>query len=214
MLNSTTGYGKVPQIPVSSAWTKSNFGGILHHRVNMRIHDFQSSSAFNNHAFGDTAISWVDSKDIFFTEHRENEAHELANCQLLSQKLEDCLKDAKGTQLQCTEVLIPSDLMLRIVRDILRMSEKEPCGLRGCVVYVNLEEKSLCRRIGKVKYDPHTVATFEVFLTLKQDCSSWLSLRHLIPARLLKSLGRNSPLVISENYVLNKKKLYRSSSFH
>ncbi|XP_013772487.1 DNA damage-inducible transcript 4-like protein [Limulus polyphemus] len=214
MSNSTAVYGKAPQIPASSAWTESNFGDILHQRVNMRIHDFQSSPAFSSHAFGDTAISWVDSKDVFFTELQENEAHELAKCQLLSRKLEDCLKDAKGTQLQCTEVLIPSDLMLRIVRDILRMSEKEPCGLRGCVVYVNLEEKSLCRRIGKVNYDPDTVATFEVFLTLKQDCSSWLSLRHLIPARLLKSLGRNSPLVISENYMLSKKKLYRSYSLH
>ncbi|XP_013790610.1 DNA damage-inducible transcript 4-like protein [Limulus polyphemus] len=174
----------------------------------MEIHTLQ------NNPFSDHFISWLGSKDVLPSDLREADADELHKCQLLSQKLEESLKEAKRTQVKCAEVLVPCDLILRIVRDILKLSQKEPCGIRGCVVYVNLEEKTLCRRIGKVKYDSDTVATFEVLLTLKQDCSSWLSLRHLIPARLMKSLGQNSPLVISENYTLNKKKLYRSSSLH
>ncbi|XP_076368773.1 DNA damage-inducible transcript 4-like protein isoform X1 [Tachypleus tridentatus] len=208
MANSIAVCSKTHQLP---AWTSNHFNDMIHQQVNLTINGLHGNPALRSPGFHDTTTSWVDTNDDFLSGLWEDDVLD-NKCQLLSQKLENCLKEAKDKYLQCAEVLIPSDLILRIVHDILRMSEKEPCGIRGCVLYVNLEEKSTCHRIGKVKCDPDTVATFEVVLTLKQDCSSWLSLRHLIPARLLKSFGRNSPLVISENYMLNKKKLYRSSS--
>ncbi|XP_013777664.1 DNA damage-inducible transcript 4-like protein [Limulus polyphemus] len=211
--NSLATYRKTPQLIVAPVQAICDSNDMVHQQVNMTIHNLLGNPAFKSPTVGDTPLSWVDSKDDFLPELIDD-VLEPDKCRLLSQKLESCLKEAKDKQLQCAEVLIPSNLIFRIVRDILLMSEKEPCGIRGCAVYVNLEEKHLCRRIGKVKCDPDTVATFEVVLTLKQDCSSWLSLRHLIPARLLKSIGRNSPLVLSENYMLNKKKLYRSSSLH
>lgn len=50
--------------------------------------------------------------------------------QALARRLEDELRAAKSAQLACGEVLLPSDLLPRIARDVIRMAENEPCGLR------------------------------------------------------------------------------------
>lgn len=131
---------------------------------------------------------------------------------LLASKIEEALRRAKTESLQC-EVLVPCELLARIAKDIIRMSDHEPCGLKGCLIVINLEEsKNLFRKIGKLKFDEDTVATFELHLTLRRDLGNWLSLKQLFPSRLLKKIGRTPTLVVSEAYTLSKKKLYRSSS--
>jgi hypothetical protein len=95
----------------------------------------------------------------------------------LSRRLEAELRAAKSAQLSCGEVLLPADLLPRVALDVLRLAENEPCGLRGCTLFINFETDSECRRIGTVKCDPNTVSTFELFLTLKQDNrSTWHSI--------------------------------------
>ncbi|EEB11572.1 conserved hypothetical protein [Pediculus humanus corporis] len=96
--------------------------------------------------------------------------------QALTRRLEDELRAAKSAQLSCGEVLLPSDLLPRIARDVIRMAENEPCGLRGCTLFVSFEASDVHRKISTIKCDPHTVSTFELYLTLKQDSSSWHSL--------------------------------------
>jgi len=56
-------------------------------------------------------------------------------CQALARRLEDELRAAKSAQLACGEVLLPADLLSRIARDVLRMAENEPCGLRSVALY-------------------------------------------------------------------------------
>jgi hypothetical protein len=56
-------------------------------------------------------------------------------CQALARRLEDELRAAKSAQLACGEVLLPADLLPRIARDVLRMAENEPCGLRSLFRY-------------------------------------------------------------------------------
>ena len=125
----------------------------------------------------------------------------------LIKKIESTLKKAKENKtLPCTEILSPQQLIHQIAQDIIAMAESEPCGIRGCVLYINLEEKSICRRIGEVKLgDQSTVATFEMYLTLKRASSSWLD------AVESKLFGKES-VVLSELYKLSKKKLFRSLS--
>ncbi|XP_021925272.1 protein charybde-like isoform X3 [Zootermopsis nevadensis] len=127
-------------------------------------------------------------------------------CQALAQRLEDELRAAKSAQLACGEVLLPADLLPHIARDVLRMAENEPCGLRGCTLFINFENDHVCRRIGTIKCDPSTVSTFELFLTLKQDSSSW----HSLLPQFLKNLTRGGTIMISQGFTLEKKKLYRS----
>lgn len=128
-------------------------------------------------------------------------------CQALARRLEDELRAAKSAQLACGEVLLPADLLPRIARDVLRMAENEPCGLRGCTLYINFETEQECRRIGTVKCDPNTVSTFELFLTLSQDSrSTW----HSLLPQFLKNLTKGGTIMISPGFTLEKKKLYRS----
>lgn len=130
----------------------------------------------------------------------------------IAEQIEAGIKRAKGTTLDCSEVLIPLNLMRQIAMDIVSSSEVEPTGLRGCLLYVGLEDhcKEL-RRIGclrPISQLSNPVPTFELYLTLKEAHSGWL---HQVSHKVLK-LGRKS-LVISDQYQLSKKKLFRSDLF-
>jgi len=103
-------------------------------------------------------------------------------------------------------VLLPCGLLQRISQDILAMAESEPCGLRGCTLYLNFEGEQDCRRLSTVKCDPSTASTFELYLTLKQASAGWNS---FLP-QFLKKITRGSTMMISTEYELNKNKLYRS----
>ncbi|XP_063243486.1 protein charybde-like isoform X1 [Bacillus rossius redtenbacheri] len=135
-----------------------------------------------------------------------DDAEDGAATRALARRLEEELRAAKSAQLACGEVLLPADLLPRVARDVLRMAENEPCGLRGCTLFLNFETEQMCRRIGTVKCDPNTVSTFELFLTLKQDATSW----HSLLPQFLKNLTRGGTIVISPGFTLEKKKLYRS----
>ncbi|XP_053954253.1 protein scylla [Anastrepha obliqua] len=121
----------------------------------------------------------------------------------LSLRLLDELRAAKQRHLSCTEVSLPCDLTLRIAAEIIRVSEKEPCGIRGCTIYIEFEdEPNNSRRIAELKLDPEMVSTFEIYLTLRQDHRGWTS---LLP-QFMKSLART--ITISPTFTITKHKLY------
>lgn len=129
--------------------------------------------------------------------------------QKLTQRLESELRIAKRQHLACTEVLLPADLLPRISSQMFELSEKEPCGIRGCTIYIEFEdEPDNTRRIATMKTDPNTVSTFELYLTLKQDRRGWTS---ILP-QFLKNLARGSTIMISPEFVLTKNKLYHAYS--
>ncbi|XP_014097281.1 uncharacterized protein [Bactrocera oleae] len=123
----------------------------------------------------------------------------------LAQRVQTELRDAKKRHLDCTEVSLPYDLMPRIAAEIIKASEREPCGVRGCSLYIDFEcEPSNVRRIASFKVDDCTVSTFELYLTLKQDKSGWTS---LLP-QFIKNLTRSNTILISPDFTLTKNKLY------
>lgn len=61
--------------------------------------------------------------------------------QELSQRLQEMLRDAKSRHLACTEVTLPTDLTQRIAAEIIRMSEREPCGERACTIFILFESE-------------------------------------------------------------------------
>uniref|UniRef100_A0A1S4H852 Uncharacterized protein n=1 Tax=Anopheles gambiae TaxID=7165 RepID=A0A1S4H852_ANOGA len=127
--------------------------------------------------------------------------------QKLTQRLESELRIAKRQHLACTEVLLPADLLPRISAEMFEQSEKEPCGIRGCTIYIEFEdEPDNTRRIATMKTDPNTVSTFELYLTLKQDRRGWTS---ILP-QFLKNLARGSTIMISPEFRLTKNKLYHA----
>ncbi|XP_017090099.2 protein charybde isoform X2 [Drosophila bipectinata] len=125
----------------------------------------------------------------------------------LSQQLQAHLRDAKRRHLACTEVTLPNDLTQRIAAEIIRMSEREPCGERACTLFIEFEsEPNNVRRIASFKVDPDTVSIFELYLTLRQDKSGWTS---LLP-QFIKNLTRSNTINISPDFTLTKNKLYSS----
>ena len=124
-------------------------------------------------------------------------------CADLSQVLRGCLLE--GQNKLASRLMIPANLLTRISKDVIRMSHCEPYGLRGCMIFINLEDKTGSRRLGQVAYDVLTVATFELHLTLKEECAHWYNLSDLL-AMLLPCQDEK---YISPGFQLVKKKLYR-----
>lgn len=142
--------------------------------------------------------------------------------------LEGTLRAAKRAHLSCGEVLLPPNLLQHIARDIIRMAESEPCGLRGCLILLSFESghpssassnhqnnstnnnnnapAATIRKIGKIKCDKNTVNTFELNLLLREDLAPWYSRF----TSILRNLTKGGTIVISPKYEISKKKLYRS----
>ncbi|KAJ8969449.1 hypothetical protein NQ314_001755 [Rhamnusium bicolor] len=119
------------------------------------------------------------------------ESEEASLIEALSKRLEAELRTAKRTHLSVGE-----------------LADSEPCGLRGCTLYINFEADELKTKLSTIKCDPTTPSTFEVYLTLKQSTAGWNS---FLP-QFLKKITRGGTVMISPEYGLQKKKLYRSTS--
>lgn len=103
--------------------------------------------------------------------------HCICTISALAKHLESALRAAKRSHLSCGEVLLPCGLLHNISRDIFSMSESEPCGVRGCKLYLLFETPEHCIRLGTVQCDLTTPSTFELYLTLKQSSNGW----HFLP---------------------------------
>ncbi|KAH8296435.1 hypothetical protein KR054_005997 [Drosophila jambulina] len=173
----------------------------------------QPASSGNASGSKKTKPSGSYNSNLFYGEEEEvlgssngsyyGQALDLKAIEELSERLLDELRAAKSRHLTCTEVSLPCDLTPSVAREIVRVSEKEPCGIRGCTIYIEFEdEPKNSRRIASIKVDPDTVSTFEVYLTLRQDHRGWTS---LLP-QFMKSLART--ITISPEYTITKNKLY------
>ncbi|RZC41787.1 RTP801 C domain containing protein [Asbolus verrucosus] len=136
------------------------------------------------------------------------QVEELSSCSspalFLSKRLEEEIRSAKRTHLSCGEVLLPCGLLQKIAEDVLKVAETELYGLKGCTLYLLFEGEEDCRRLSNFKIDPTTPSTFEIYLTFKQANAGWTFL-----PQFLKKITRGGTVVISTEYELTKKKLYR-----
>lgn len=99
---------------------------------------------------------------------------------------------------------MPVGLTLRVAQDVMRMCENEPCGLRGCVLYVLFDDGKTAHNVDTVVYDPATAATHELTLTLREDTNT-SRLGRVLP----RCLKRSHTMYLSNGYQLVKRKLYR-----
>ncbi|XP_063709517.1 protein charybde-like [Culicoides brevitarsis] len=203
---------KMEVLPVQNQFMQRQFGALGTNRVQVSewitppSSTNHSSSNTNNNNNTNNRSQQIESEPpipILSTSPQEDAL------QALTLRLQNELRVAKQRHLECTEVLLPSDLLHRIAEEMFVMSEKEPCGIRGCSLFIEFEdEPDNTRRIASLKTDPNTVSTFELYLTLKHDRSGWTS---ILP-QFLKNLARGSTIMISPEYKLTKTKLYRSFS--
>lgn len=143
---------------------------------------------------------------------RNADVAEDRTCQQLAKMFENCLSRAKKTTLHCSSVLVPEKLTRRIAREVLRLASCEPCGLRGCVLYVHLELDKGCKRLERIIYDATVVPTFELTLVFKQDGTAWPSLKDFFFMGTCFAPAFRHVLKLSPGFRLVKKKLYSSSA--
>ncbi|KAK3603956.1 hypothetical protein CHS0354_027868 [Potamilus streckersoni] len=142
----------------------------------------------------------------------EPDAIDLSRTHEIASLIERSLREARDKHLHC-EILIPCGLTSKIARDILIMADNEPCGIRGCCLHINLQERNVCRKLVQVVCDPLTVSTFEVHLTLQEDTRSWCTIKKFvlsITGCFKDSKWTQSPKLLCIGYKLEKKKLYRT----
>lgn len=133
---------------------------------------------------------------------------ETAIIENLAKRLEEELRLAKRTHLSplVEEVLLPNTLTQDVARKMLLLADSEPCGLRGCTLYIEFELKDEKKKISFIKCDPSIPSTYELYLTLRESTHGW----NFLP-QFLKKMTRGT-VMICPDYDLIKKKLYRSDS--
>ncbi|MEQ2291327.1 hypothetical protein AMECASPLE_012378 [Ameca splendens] len=157
-------------------------------------------------------------KEFDFWDHCMAEPHMAADvtedrsCHQLAKMFENCLSRAKKTTLHCSSVLVPEKLTRRIAREVLWLASCEPCGLRGCVLYIHLELEKGWKQLERIAYDASVVPTFELTLVFKQDGSAWPSLRDFLFMGSCFGPSFRNVLKLSPGFRLVKKKLYSSSA--
>ncbi|XP_045122167.1 uncharacterized protein LOC123510755 isoform X2 [Portunus trituberculatus] len=63
-------------------------------------------------------------------------------------------------------VYFPEDFLSRVVRDVLRMTEGEATGLRGCTLCVELWDGGKRVVLGKIVCDAHVKSTYVLYVRL------------------------------------------------
>ncbi|KAM9329701.1 DNA damage-inducible transcript 4-like protein [Gastrophryne carolinensis] len=144
------------------------------------------------------------------TEPNLGDALSLVRTCHLIRMLENCLYRAKHARLQCSKVLVPRELTTRVAHEALKLSHNEPCGLRGCIIYVNLEGTNKQVPLDTMVYDCTVEPTFELKLVLKQESQGWDYLRDLLVNRTCFPNLFRSIIKLSPKFQITKRRLYFS----
>ncbi|CAL1548403.1 unnamed protein product [Lymnaea stagnalis] len=139
---------------------------------------------------------------------------EYQTCHSIQKEIEAAITESCEKESKC-KIIFPSDLMSRVSQDVLRMSMAEPCGVRGCAIYILLDEKNKPRKIATIFGNPSTPPTFEIYLTLKEENKGWRKLQKVYLT--IKSCIQNTqwtamPKILCSAYQLEKRRLYRRIS--
>lgn len=122
----------------------------------------------------------------------------------LSKRIEKCLFDAKKASLRCQELRLPKRMTERVAGDILHASVDEPCGIRGALIHLFMDNKGTLQKLGTVTTDESLTPTFELSIILRPDVDGWPPLKILF--------GGGKVLSLRREYKLVKRKLYSSAT--
>ena len=141
----------------------------------------------------------------------------------LAGNMELLTRNLKQVLVRCSKVLdqgsnttlsLPTTIMNHILNQMVTLAEQEPYGVKGGTLVVMFSPPSTSPtfptpiKIGRFPLDPTKVSTYELHLTLQENCTVKARLANLIR----KVQGKAVKVVVSDKFVLVKKKLYRSST--
>lgn len=101
-------------------------------------------------------------------------------------------------------VLVPADFLNRLSRDVVRMTEGERHGVRGCTLQIDYFDGQEVTRVGRIKCDPHLPSSCLLHLTLTRLSEGPKTNNPLF--RIL-GFGSDNVIHISPGYTMEKRRI-------
>ncbi|XP_058477108.1 DNA damage-inducible transcript 4 protein [Solea solea] len=123
------------------------------------------------------------------------------------------LREAKDSDcaLRCSKLLIPEKLLEHIGHELLHLAASEPCGLRGALIDLCVEQEAVCESIGQLSVDPYLVPTFQLTLVLRLESGGlWPKIQGLFTSKSPSTPVVRQAIKLSTGFRVIKKKLYSS----
>ncbi|KAF3704319.1 DNA damage-inducible transcript 4 protein [Channa argus] len=123
------------------------------------------------------------------------------------------LREAKDSDcaLRCTKLLIPEKLLEHIGQELLHLAASEPCGLRGALIDLCVEQGAVCESMGQISVDPYLVPTFQLTLVLRLESGGlWPKIQGLFSTKSPSTPAVRQVIKLSTGFCVIKKKLYSS----
>ncbi|XP_010779174.1 DNA damage-inducible transcript 4 protein [Notothenia coriiceps] len=216
-LSSPTDIGCSPPSPVDSSPRRLSWGKLV-----QRLADFSTSannssieSGSNNGSRSDLSESGSDvcgdlspcNEDLFYDPMEETILKEVVDL------IAGSLKEAKDSDcaLRCSKLLIPEKLLEHIGQELLHLAASEPCGLRGALIDLCVEQGAVCESMAQLSVDPYLVPTFELTLVLRLESGGlWPKIQGLFSTKSPSTPVVRRAIKLSTGFRVIKKKLYCS----
>lgn len=132
-------------------------------------------------------------------------------CADVMQLIEQSLSEAKRAALHCFKLLIPEELSAQVADELLRLAASEPCGLRGAVLHLSVEDGDVCKDVDRIVVDGSLTPTFELALVLRLEGGFWSKVQDLLTSGPSFTPGYSQALRLSPRFRIIKRKLYSSN---
>ncbi|XP_034165087.2 DNA damage-inducible transcript 4 protein [Pangasianodon hypophthalmus] len=131
-------------------------------------------------------------------------------CKEVVQQIALSLIEAKGCTLHCSKLLIPNKLLEHIGSELVQLAASEPCGLRGALIDLCVQQGETFDSVGQIAADPCLVPTFQLTLVLRPESGGiWPKIQGLFTAKS-SSMPLRGALKLSTGFRVIKRKLYSS----
>ncbi|XP_072280182.1 DNA damage-inducible transcript 4 protein [Pyxicephalus adspersus] len=132
-------------------------------------------------------------------------------CPSLLKMIKRSLNKANINSLRCSKLLLPDDLLCHLGQEMMHLAYNEPCGLRGALIDLCVENGKGCHTVAQLEVDPCVVPTFQLTVVFKLDSRLWPRIQGLFSTKPVPGSGQS--LKLSSAFKVLKKKLYSSEEF-
>ncbi|KAK6293780.1 DNA damage-inducible transcript 4 protein-like [Coregonus clupeaformis] len=185
-------------------------------RINQRLAD-KDHCSWNSETGSVTDMSMISESEsgLFYSPLEESV------CAQVVKTIVESLSDATNTVLCCSKLVLPDPLLHNISRELLHLAASEPCGLKGALIDLCVEQGDQQGELGgklcsveQIAVDHNLVPTFHLTLVLRPEVGGfWPKVQRLFGGRVAVSPQRQSgrhTLRLSTGFRAIKRKLYSS----
>ncbi|XP_077310537.1 DNA damage-inducible transcript 4 protein [Lithobates pipiens] len=168
---------------------------------------FSSSSSSSSDSLSDCDFDEIDNISIPDSDLLvDPEGEQL--CPSLLKMIKRSLNKANINSLRCSKLILPDDLLCHLGQELIHLAYSEPCGLRGALIDLCVENSKACHTVAQLEVDPCVVPTFQLTVLFKLDSRLWPRIQGLFSTKPVPGSGHS--LKLSPGFKVLKKKLYSS----